>query len=236
MVQAIIIIGGYNSVWPAYLKMARDLEDLTGLQAVGVPLMPWDWWTAERGENATRILQKLHETLLWARRRFKADRFVLVGHSAGGIAARLYLCDQPVWGQVYPGSGKVATLITLGSPHCGHRGANTGWFLTDTANQLVPGTPHADRVRYIAVAGRYLRGRKDGARRERHAFRRYQFFDSDGHLWGDGVVPVGCAKLEGAQPLILDGIAHSRKVGSAWYGATKATIRRWLPEGVGHAH
>ena len=60
MKQAIIVVGGYNSLWPAYLKMARDLEDLTGLQAIGVPLWPWHWWAAGQAQDASNILQKAH--------------------------------------------------------------------------------------------------------------------------------------------------------------------------------
>ncbi|MGC9335825.1 MAG: hypothetical protein ACP5JJ_16900 [Anaerolineae bacterium] len=42
MKQAIVIIGGYNSWWSTYLRPGRDLEDLTGLPAIGVPLLPWN--------------------------------------------------------------------------------------------------------------------------------------------------------------------------------------------------
>ena len=52
MKQAIVIVGGYNSLWPVYLEPARSLEDVSGLPAVGVPLMPWHWWSAmQREEN-----------------------------------------------------------------------------------------------------------------------------------------------------------------------------------------
>jgi len=232
MKQAIIIIGGYNSVWPTYLKMARDLEALTGLQAIGVPLMPWHWWSLGRNQDGTNLLQKLEETVIWARRRLKARQFVLVGHSAGGVIVRLYLHEGPVWGSLYQGVEHVSTLITLGSPHCSDRGPNTGWVLTDEANQLAPGTYHAGRVRYRAVAGQYVRGRQNGNYAERRAHRNYRFFGSQGDLWGDGMVPVQSARLDGSESLILDGVAHSSKFGSSWYGGSKTIIRRWWPSGV----
>src|SRR5512136_2055524 len=127
MKEAIVLIGGYNSLWPGYLKMARDLEDVTravsppGLQVIGVPVMPWHWWEARRTKDGTQILQKLQETVTWARRRLQADRLVLVGHSAGGVLARLYLYEGTVWGHAYAGVEQVTTLITLGSPHCSDR-------------------------------------------------------------------------------------------------------------------
>lgn len=231
MKQAIVIVGGYNSLWPSYLKLARDLEDLTGLQAIGVPLMPWHWWASMRSEDATNIMQKLEETVTWARRRFHADRFILVGHSAGGIIGRLYLCDAPVWGHVYNGVEHVSTLITLGSPHCGDRGVSTGWVLTDEANRLVPGTLYARQVRYQAVAGQYIRGHQDGNYKERRAHRAYHFFAGRGDVWGDGMVPVQCAHLDGAETVILENVAHSRKVARNWYGGSAAILRRWWPAG-----
>jgi pimeloyl-ACP methyl ester carboxylesterase len=229
MTQAIIIIGGYNSLWPAYLKMARDLEDLSGLQAVGVPLMPWHWWAAGHNNNATNLLNMIQETVIWARGKFKASQFILVGHSAGGVLARLYLHEGPVWGRVYGGADHVHTLITLGSPHCSDKEDNTGWILTDQANRLVPGTPYSQRVRYHAVMGEYLHGNENGSYRERRAFRIYRFFNGQGDVWGDGVVPIQSARLDGAENLLLEGIAHSRKLSGDWYGGTKAIIRRWWP-------
>lgn len=229
MKQSLIIIGGYNSLWPSYLRMARDLEDLTGLQAIGVPFMPWHWWVASRDNSASNMLQKLQETVHWARRRFQAKQFILVGHSAGGVIARLYLHDGPVWGHTYAGADHVQTLITLGSPHCSDRGTNTGWFLTDEANRLVPGTPYAGRVRYCSVIGHYLQGSETGSYRERRAFGTYHFFAGQGDVWGDGLVPIQCAHLNGAETQLLEGVAHSRKLSRDWYAGSKAIVRRWWP-------
>ncbi len=231
MQHTIIIVGGYNSLWPAYLKLARDLEDLSGLPAIGVPLMPWDWWIARRSEDATNILQKLKETVVWARRRLRADRFILVGHSAGGVIGRLYLHDAPVWSQVYAGVDHVTAVITLGSPHGSDQGSSFAWFLSAEANRLVPGTYYAERVRYLAVAGQYLRGHLDGNYAERRAYRAYQFFAGQGDVWGDGMVPLQTARLDGAETMILEGIAHSAKFGRRWYGGSRAIVRRWWPAG-----
>jgi pimeloyl-ACP methyl ester carboxylesterase len=232
MSQAIVIIGGYNSLWPAYLKLARVLEHLSGLQAIGVPLMPWDWWAADREENATNILQKLEETVVWARSRFQADRFILIGHSAGGVIARLYLHEGAVWGHVYAGVEHVDAVVTLGSPHCNSRQAEVGWFVVNTANQLVPGTPYAEQVRYRAVAGKYVQGRRPGTLKEMRASRLYQVIGGQSDAWGDGMVPLHCAQLPGAETIVLEGVAHSAKVDRHWYGNSEAIVRRWWLEGV----
>jgi pimeloyl-ACP methyl ester carboxylesterase len=236
MKQAIVVIGGYNSAWLQYLNMARHLEDLSGLQAVGVPLMPWHWWAATKKEEASELLQKLEETVAWARRKLAADRLVLVGHSAGGLIARLYLHEKPVWGRVYAGLEHVSRLITLGSPHCQDKGASTHWYLSDMANKLAPGTPHADHIQYTAVVGRYLLGREKGDRRERRAFHAYRYFTGEGAVWGDGIVPVAAARLDGTETRVLEGVAHSRKYSRNWYGGSKQVIRSWWKPGDLDAH
>jgi pimeloyl-ACP methyl ester carboxylesterase len=235
MSQAIVIVGGYGSLWPIYLKMARYLEDISGLPAVGTPLAPWHWWAANREQDATNILRQLEDTVAWARRRLQADRFILVGHSAGGVVARLYLHEGPVWGHVYAGVEHVTAVITLGSPHCGDKGADTGWFLTDKANQLVLGAFYHRRVCYRTVAGRYIQGRRWGRYRERRAFRNYRFFAERGNVWGDGTVPLSSAGLEGAEPVVLEGVGHSRKTRREWYGGSKDIIHRWWPDELEHA-
>lgn len=231
MRQAIVIIGGYNSAWPLYLSMARHLEDVSGLQAVGVPLMPWDWRAASKRQEASALLQKLEETVLWAQRRFGADRLTLVGHSAGGLLARLFVQGKPVWGRVHSGHHRVARVVTLGSPHCQDKGTTTNWFLSDAANALAPGIPYADQIRYTAVVGRHIQGCERGQRSERRAFRAYQFLCGVGTAWGDGIVPVSAAGLDGAEALVLEGVVHSRKYGRNWYGGSKAVIRNWWQSG-----
>jgi pimeloyl-ACP methyl ester carboxylesterase len=230
MDQAIIIIGGYNSVWTAYLKMARELENLTGLRAVGVPLLPWHWWSAAQAEDATITLRKVQGTVCWAQRKLGARRLILVGHSAGGLIGRLYLSEQPIWGTIYGGAEHVSELITLGSPHCAEQSSKVGWYLADEANRLSPGATYPGLVGYRAVAGRYCQGRENGNWKERRSFRNYSFFGGRGDAWGDGVVPVASAVLAGTDSLVLEGIAHSRKYGPNWYGATRAIIRSWWPD------
>lgn len=241
MNEAVIVIGGYNSIWPAYLKLARCLEDFGRRPVVAVPLLPWHWWAATRDKDATHILHRLAETISWARRRLHASSFALVGHSAGGLVARLYLSEEPVWGHTYTGVDHISSIVTLGSPHCGNRlpDPNTdlagNWFLVNEANRLVPGATHGGRVRYLAVAGRFVLSKEDGTYSERRAHRYYSIMNGqDGSEWGDGIVPVRCAQLEGAGKLVLDGVSHSTRFGRPWYGGSRQVIQRWWrPEASG---
>ena len=58
------------------------------------------------------------------------ERLILVGHSMGGLVSRAYLRRH--------GKGKVAKLVTLGSPHHGSRLAVLG--LGENGRQMVPGS------------------------------------------------------------------------------------------------
>lgn len=183
MGAAIIVVGGFNSIWPVYLRLARHLEDLTGNPCVAVPLMPHQWQQAARQQDATTILERLERTVAWAGRRLGTERIVLVGHSAGGVICRLYVCDLPVWGQQYAGRCQVNWLITLGSPHCNERGTETGWFLTDEANRLAPGAPREVRIRCRAIAGKSVASRQEGNWGERRAYHSYRFFGAQPQDW-----------------------------------------------------
>lgn len=230
MKRAIVIIGGYNSLWTSYLGMARHLEDVSGLPSVGVPLMPWDWFRQSRRKDATHMLAKVRDTVEWAQRKLGAERCVLVGHSAGGLLGRLYLHRGPVWGQTYAGADHVDMLITLGSPHCSDKGTRSGWDLCDEANRLAPGTPYASSIRYRAVIGRAVQGHPLGTHEQRRAFHGYRFFSPWVDEWGDGLVPISSAHLDGAENVVLEGVTHSLRYGRNWYGASRETVRRWWPQ------
>jgi len=226
MERMIVIIGGFQSAWPLYLPGARHLEVATGHRAVAVPIMPWHWWTAARQEDATSLLEKLDGTVNWAARRYGVARCTLVGHSAGGLLARLYVADGAVWGRRYRHADRVDAILTLGSPHCEHRGTGTGWYLGDAANQLAPGAPHCDTIAYRAIGGRAVQGRIAGSPREQFAYRTYRALGGHGDVWGDGTVPVPCTRLNGAENVTLEGVGHSLRYGH-WYLSSPHVIRRW---------
>ena len=123
-------------------------------------------------------------------------------------------------------------LITLGSPHCADKGSGSGWFLADEANRLVPGTPYSETVQYLTVIGRSVQGHPQGNNVQRRAFHGYQFFSPWADAWGDGIVPLSSARLDGAESIVLDGVSHSRRYGRDWYGASRAIVRRWWPRSL----
>lgn len=112
-----------------------------------------------------------------------ADRLVLVGHSMGGLVSRAYL-DQF-------GSGKVAHVITLGTPHLGT------WMSHFGVSQ---------NVRDMAEDSRWL-----DKLREREAGRSddpYANFTCIYTYHDNLVTPQANAALPGAELIALSGIGH----------------------------
>lgn len=84
-------------------------------------------------------------------------RVSLVGHSAGGWLARVYMSEF--------GISDVAMLLSLGTPHLAPPKGVPGVIdqtrgLLDYVNEVCPGNSFAPDVDYICVAGRFLKGER----------------------------------------------------------------------------
>lgn len=219
----IIVVGGATA-WPRnYREFAAILREISGSEVHVVPLTPLDWVTGYfRGfgqlvfEIATTVDRALLES--------DSDKAVLVGHSAGGIACRVYLGGEPPYGgRRYSGYRRVSHLITLGSPHAVTE--NKRLAPIHRVNELFPGALHAEKgLEYLLVAGNAVDGSQS-----RKARKRYGRFVEDGRVPGDGAVPVQAALLPGAEHLVLDGVYHNKHLGH-WYGSGRETVERWWPE------
>ena len=214
--------------WPVgYRGLARILADLSGSQVHVVPITPLDWalgYIRGHGQIVFEVATVVDKALLES----DSDKAVIVGHSAGGILARVYIGgDPPYGGRRYAGHRRVSHLITLGAPH---NAPNKGRLAPIAeVNELFPGALHEPAgLRYLCVAGAAV----DGAS-SRKARKRYERFVEDGRVKGDGEVPVESALLPGAQSLVLDDLYHGRRHGwrkGRWYGSDRETVERWWPE------
>ena len=219
----IVLVGGLAS-WPwRYRKLAQDLREISGSEVHLAPITPLDWLVGRfrgYGQVVFEVASAVDRALLES----YPEKAVLVGHSVGGIACRVYLGgDPPFGGRRYTGYRRVSHLITLGSPHVvAERGS-----LAPLArvNELFPGALHEPTgLRYLSVAG----GAADGGAFSRIR-KRYERLIDDGRVVGDGVVPVRSALLPGSQALVLDDLYHSPALGR-WYGSDRETVERWWPE------
>ena len=221
----IVIVGG-ATWWPgSYRDFANMLREISGSEVHVVPVTPLDWtlgYFRGFGQLVFEVASTVDKALLES----ETKKAVLVGHSAGGLACRVYIGgDPPYGGRRYSGHRRVEALITLGTPHTVANNERLS-FIT-RVNELFPGALHSESgLRYLSVAG----SAADGASSPK-ARKRYERFVADGRVAGDGVVPADTALLPGSESLVLDGVHHNRRLGR-WYGSDRETLRRWWPEGL----
>jgi len=96
---------------------------------------------------------------------------------------------------------------------------------------MYPGA-YFDDINYICLAGKDTEGKKwgQGTFNEWFAGVGYRQVCGLDETWGDFVVPVDSALLEGANNIILEGVFHS-PVGASetrpWYGS-KSILDTWI--------
>jgi hypothetical protein len=206
-----------------YRGLARVLHDLSGSEVHVVPLTPLDWLRA-RFRGYGQLVFEVASTVDKALLESDSNQAVLVGHSAGGLACRIFIGgDPPYGGRRYSGHRRVSTLITLGTPHLAS--GRQSFLPISRVNDLFPGALHEDAgLSYLSVAG----GAADGAASTR-VRKRYERLVEDGRVRGDGVVPIESALLPGSATLVLDDLYHNHHLGR-WYGSDRETVECWWPE------
>jgi pimeloyl-ACP methyl ester carboxylesterase len=221
----IVIVGG-ATWWPSsYRNFASTLQEISGCEVHVAPITPLDWalgYVRGFGQLVFEVASTVDMALL----KSEAKKAILVGHSAGGLACRVYIGgDPPYGGRRYSGHRRVEHLITLGTPH--NVTEKKRLAPISRINDLFPGALHADRgLRYFSVAGDAVDGASSAKARKR-----YERFAEDGRVDGDGVVPVEAALLPGSENVIVDGVYHNRRLG-LWYGSDRDTVGRWWPEAL----
>ncbi|MBE9099556.1 esterase/lipase family protein [Vacuolonema iberomarrocanum] len=222
-----VILPGYLAGAPPYREMEEALRGMD-IPVVTVPLRRRDWLPTLGGRSITPILEKLDATVQQVRQQYGCDRLNLVGHSAGGWIARIYLGEVPY--TIHPSDGDrsglwkahpyVATLVSLGTPHI----SQERWTRRnlDFVKDNYPGAFYPN-VRYICVAGKSIQGSRW---RSWFAYSSYEQTCGDGDRWGDGITPIEAALLDGAENHVLDHVYHSPRPGQFWYGS-EPVVKQW---------
>ena len=221
-VEPVVVLGGFLSSPSFYRTMCAVIHGLRRCPVEVANVWIWHWAAAASARGWSRILDLLHEVVVPTALSSPTGKVVLVGHSAGGVIGRLYLSDQPFQGRTYAGLERVSTLITLGSPHHNPERAR----LRRDVERRLPGAYFAPRVRYVVVAGRAVPGTPGGRSCERRAGWFYRHLTGRSEIWGDGLVPVQSALLEGAEEIVIDGVYHAPLFGTPWYGSSEI-VERW---------
>ena len=226
MSDAPIVIVGGATWWPSgYRNFANTLQEISGCEVHVTPITPLDWavgYFRGFGQLVFEVATTVDRALLES----DAKKVVLLGHSAGGLACRVYIGgDPPYGGRRYSGHRRVEHLITLGTPHNVRETKRVAPI--SRINDLFPGALHADGgLRYLSVAGDAVDGASSAKVRKR-----YERFVEDGRVSGDGVVPVEAALLPGSEEVVVDGAHHNGRMG-LWYGSNAETVGRWWPESL----
>ncbi len=223
-----VIIPGYLAGAAPYRGLEADLNQ-RGIWTVTVPLTRRSWLPTVGGRSVQPVLAAIATTVTRAQTTTGSDRVNLIGHSAGGWLARIYLGDRPY--DVHPadrdrpncwsGHKSVKTLITLGTPHV----SQERWTRRnlDFVNQTYPGAFH-NSVNYICVAGKAVFGKRW---QTWFTYNSYQLTAGEGACWGDGITPITAAHLAGAKNVVLENVYHSPQPAIAWYGSP-SVVEQWV--------
>jgi hypothetical protein len=238
------VLGGFLSSPFYYAAFARRLRARGAAQVVVSPVWTQDWLLASR-IGLGRIITRHGRALLAASAASQASSHgapvLAIGHSAGGIAARLLTSPEPFEGRRLNASGRIGAIVTLGSPHLvssdGNLGHRVGTEAADFANRFVPGAWFAPRIGYLTVGSTAVPGRADGSAWERRVWGVYQSLVADPgarEIAGDGLIPARSALLPGVPSIVLDDARHGSWPGP-WYGSD-AQLDRWWPEALATWH
>ena len=224
-----VIIPGYFARATEYQALEHLLNEQK-IRAVTVPIRKRDWLPTLGGRSVVPIIRQIDRTVKQVLQQHQADGVNLIGHSAGGWIARIYLGDKPynIHGDVeaseavWQANTYVATLISLGTPQT----SQERWTKQNLqfVNDNYPGAFY-EQVRYVCVAGKAIYGEKRWG--SLLAYNSYQLTCGEGNCWGDGITPIISAHLVGATNLTLDKVQHSPNTSGCWYGSPEI-LPAWL--------
>jgi hypothetical protein len=231
----VLIVGGFLTSPPLYRSM-RDALLARHVASVSIaPVWTPDWLLAG-WVGLGPLMRRTGTAVVRAHRLARGRPLLVIGHSAGGVLARLAMSPEPYRGRRAGVAGAFGALVTLGTPH--HPAEPHGWQnragydATQYLDRTIPGAWFAPRTGYLSVGSRYAEGgrRDDPDRRRRRTGRLYAVVGGEATRtgWGDGLIPEGLVHLEGARQLTLEGVIHGQSMGARWYGSD-AVMDSWWP-------
>jgi len=237
----VLVLGGFLTAPAVYRPLVARLRERGVPEVVVANVWTMDWLLVPR-RGLGPILTRSGRALLEASARSATVSLgapvLVIGHSAGGLTARLLTSPSPFAGRSLNAHGRIGAIVTLGTPHLvtneGRMGSRVGSHASTFANREVPGPYHAPAVGYLAVSSRLIAGRRDGSAAERQAWGVYQDLLADpeaSEVAGDGLIPVASALLPGVPGIVLDGAAHGQWPGRDWYGSDRF-LDAWWPRAL----
>jgi hypothetical protein len=230
---SVLIVGGFMTAPPNYWPMRRRLLRRDAARVDIAPLWPPDWVLA----GLLGLGLVMRRTGRAIARTWKAGGkrpIIVVGHSGGGIAARLAMAPGSFHGRSANVAEAVGCLVTLGTPHMladlSNRYYHAGHDAVDFLERETPGAYFAPRTGYLTVGSSYRQAPFQGlVGRVSDDIFSMVVGHADERL-GDGIVPSAAVHLAGAEQLTYEDVRHGH-IGANWYGDERI-IDRWWPEAV----
>ncbi|MED6208948.1 hypothetical protein PIB30_049843 [Stylosanthes scabra] len=239
-----VILPGLGNNSGDYQKLEQTLKDKYGVPTMVAKVARLDWFRNAAGlvdPNYWRGTLQPRPVLDWYLKRVddavqqakdlsqgQDASISLIGHSAGGWLARLYLEEFEL-------SKHVSLLLTLGTPHSPPPKGTPGVIdqtrgLLDYVEKNCSKAVYTPQLKYVCIAGRYIQGAP--LLGKSNAIEKAEFAVPEGE--GVDMNPESgsiSAHLDGALNICLDGVYHS-PVGSddalrPWYGSP-AVLDQWI--------
>jgi hypothetical protein len=232
----VVVLGGYLTEPWMYRRLGQRLL-ARGAGSVSVaPVHVVDWMAAGFAGLGPLLLRS-GLAIRRAHRHAGGGPLIVVGHSGGGILARLAMAPVPFDERHAGVSDAVGCLVTLGTPHglarapvvVRHPGVTAAAFL----DRVTPGAWWAPTTTYLTVASTAVGAAAWNAasRGERLLGAPYRAVVGPiGPHGGDGIVGADLAHLAGALQVTYDDVLHGT-VGTPWYGDA-AIVDRWWPQAI----
>lgn len=227
---SVLIVGGFATAPANYLPFARRLRVRGAARVDIAPLWPPDWLIGAIlgfGPAMGRTRRAIERTHAAGGGR----PIIVVGHSAGGILARLATSPVPFHGHRAQAAERVGCLVTLGTPHglaqLPNRYRHAGHDAAEFLDSVAPGAYFAPRTGYLTVGANFSAAPFRGVL-GRLATEIFTLMLGDQvKSPGDGIVPASAVHLEGARQATYADVRHG-VIGAPWYG-DEAVIDRWWP-------
>jgi hypothetical protein len=234
----VLILGGLMTSPPVYTRMVRRLRERGVAGVIVADVWTPDWLLAGvrgTGPLTTRSARAVLDASRLSGQVSGGAPLLVVGHSAGGVTARLLTAEEPFPGRRFGGSARFGAIVSLGTPQHLEAGEGVGERMQELAasiaDRLVPGAFHDPKIRYVSVGSSAVRGDPDGTGKERIAHLLYRSVIGKAAVAGtvgDGIVPLQAALLTGARHVVLDEALHSPGGTGPWYG-TDEEMDEWWP-------
>jgi hypothetical protein len=158
---------------------------------------------------------------------------MVVGHSLGGIVARLAMAPAPLDGRGAGVADDVGCLVTLGTPH--RFGPGLAWRhaavrAVEHLEHVSPGAWFAPRTGYVSVGSTMVPPARRAPLHSPLALLDRVLWSLVGETPGapsDGLVDSARCRLDGARHVEFTDVLHGVTYGP-WYGNSMA-IERWWP-------